>query len=94
MSDMETDLFADTTYGKIALEKIEAQSTISSDFRIYMAEWLNDNTGQQGCMRLFGAEFERPNRGINKGKLTKMIPFSKQVVYVTAKEMRDYEETL
>ena len=94
MNDMEIDLFAETTYGKIALRKIKEQAVISNDFRLYMAEWLNDKKGAYGCMRLFGAEFERPTRGKNKGKLTKIIQHSKQVVYVTAKEMKDFEEKL
>lgn len=37
--DMRNDIFAEFTYGKLALEKIDSKD---QNFRLYLAEWLGD----------------------------------------------------
>lgn len=81
--DMTTDVFADTTYGLIALEKL---GNVPENFRLYDVEWLGDG-GERKVMRVTGAEFRTAKSGINKGKLSVMVPKSKQTAYVTAEEM-------
>jgi hypothetical protein len=82
-SDMTTDIFANTTYGLIALEKL---GVVPDNFRLYEAGWLGDG-GERKVMRVTGAEFRKAKSGPNKGKLSVMIPKTKQSAYVTAEEM-------
>lgn len=82
-SDMTNDIFADTTYGMIALEKL---GMVPDNFRLFEAEWLGGGY-ERKVMRVTGAEFRIAKSGPNKGKLAVIIPKTKQTAYVTAEEM-------
>lgn len=77
------DVFADTTYGKLALEKL---APVGPNFRLYCAGWLGDGT-QRDVMDVTGAEFREAKRGPRKGQLCILIPGTKRTAYVTASEM-------
>jgi len=86
-SDMTVDIFAQESYGKIAIEKLNAVSPLPKNFRLYECGWLG-NTRQ--VMRVTGAEFRPAKSGPNTGKLAVMIPKTKQTAYVTAEEMNSH----
>lgn len=85
--DMRQDLFADTAYGKIALQRIGA---VNPNFRLYSAGWLG-NGRKFGVMSVTGADFRESTRGKTKGQLSIKIPHTSQTVYVTSQEMREFE---
>lgn len=88
--DMRQDLFADTTYGKIALQKIGATNP---NFRLYSAGWLGDGRKFE-VMSVTGANFRELTRGKLKGQLSIKIPHTSQTVHVTSEEMREFEAKL
>lgn len=89
MSDMTVDIFAEYTSGKVALSKMYYTS---ENFRLYEAGWLGDGT-QREVMKISGAEFRKAKSGKNAGKLSILIPGTKQTVHVTIEEIRRYEES-
>ncbi len=87
--DMQTDLFAEFSYGKVALEKIKP---LSPNFRLYSAGWIDTGTPDTWeVMEVSGAEFRPALRGKNKGKLTVMVPYTKRTVHVHVSEMKSHE---
>ncbi len=86
MSDMTEDIFADTTYGKLALQKMKITHP---DFRIYSAGWMGRNNDSD-VMEITGAVFRKSKVG-NSEKLCIIVPFSQVTVYVTSKEISDYD---
>lgn len=87
MACMKTDIFADLTYGKIALKKI---APTDANFRLYKAGWLGDYR-QREIMEVTGAVFREALRGPNKGQLSIMVPNSQRSVHVTAREMDEFD---
>ena len=83
MTDMTTDLFADLSYGKVALQKL---APVDPDFRLYKAGWLGKGNTRE-VMEVTGGLFRKALRGANKGKLSVLVPNSSRSVYVTASEM-------
>ncbi|MEX3555316.1 MAG: hypothetical protein VB131_01375 [Burkholderia gladioli] len=88
--DMQTDLFAEYPFGKIALEKINPQSP---NFRLYSAGWLETGGPPETweVMEVSGAEFREAKSGPNKGKLAIVVPNTKRTVHVHVTEIRAYE---
>jgi len=87
-ADMTTDIFATYTYGKIALNKIaKLPGGIPENFRLYEAGWLGDS---RQVMRVTGAQFRKAKSGPFKGRLSVMVPKTKQAAYVTAEEIEAY----
>lgn len=83
MTDMTTDLFAEYSYGQIALQKL---APVEPDFRLYKAGWLGKGNTRE-VMQVTGGVFRKALRGANKGKLSVLVPNSSRSVYVTASEM-------
>jgi hypothetical protein len=81
--DMTEDIFADQSYGKIALQKI---ASTDPNFRLYLAGWLGDKPPFE-VMEVRGAVFRHATRGPNKGKLSVKVPGTTRTVHVTAGEM-------
>jgi hypothetical protein len=77
------DLFADTTFGKVALAKIKPTDP---NFRLYFAGWLGD-IATADTMKVTGAVFREAKRGPRKGELCIVVPGTKRVAYVTVAEM-------
>ena len=70
--DMSIDIFAETTFGKIAIDKI---AHTDPDFRLYSAGWIGDiNTSE--VMEVKGAVFRRVSTGKNKGSLSIRVPYT------------------
>lgn len=87
--DMTEDLFASTTFGKIALEKIKPQNP---NFRLFCAGWLEDGPPETWeTMKVSGAEFREAKTGPNKGKLSVMLPGTKRTVYIHKMELQAHE---
>ena len=86
--DMSHDLFAEYTFGKIALQKI---APVEPNFRLYLAGWMG-NANQRQVMKISGAVFREPTRGPNKGMLSIMVPKTVRTTYVTADEMKAFEK--
>lgn len=84
---MRYDLFAEFSFGKIALKKIEPESP---DFRLYMFGFTGRGN-QHEEMKVSGAVFREPLRGPNKGTLSIMVPKTSRTVYVTATEIAAFE---
>lgn len=85
--DMREDIFAQETYGKIALQKIKSND---QNFRLYEAGWLGDGRTRE-VMEVTGAVFREALSGKNKGQLTIIVPNTTQKVFVTAREMNEFE---
>lgn len=83
--DMTVDVFADQSYGKIALQKL---APTDPNFRLYLAGWI-ENKPPFEVMEVKGAVFREAKRGPNKGKLSIMVPGTGRKVYVTSAEMDD-----
>lgn len=77
------DLFADTTFGKLALRKL---APIAPNFRLYSAGWMGDGN-QRDVMDVTGAEFREAKRGLRKGEPCIAVPGTTRTAYVTAAEM-------
>lgn len=83
--DMEHDVFAEQSYGKVALQKM---NPVPENFRLYAAGWLGEKPEEFTVMEVTGAEFRTAKSGPNKGKLSIMVPGTKRTVYVTKDEMK------
>lgn len=81
------DLFADTTFGKLALQKL---APIAPTFILYSAGWLGDGN-QRDVMDVTGAEFREAKRGPRKGELCILVPGTQRTAYVTAAEMQAFD---
>jgi len=86
---MDIDVFAETSYGKIALQKI---SPADSDFRLYYAGWMGAANDRQ-VMKVSGAVFRPAKRGRFKGQLHIKVPDTERTAYVTSEEMIAFEES-
>ncbi len=78
---MSTDVFSQTSYGKVALTKM---GEVPEDFRLYECGWMDT---ERSVMEVIGAEFRKAKSGKNKGKVSILIKGTEQRVLVTAKEM-------
>lgn len=85
--DMSEDLFAEESYGKLALQKI---GSIDPNFRLYQAGWLGEGNERE-IMRVTGAVFREALKGPNKGQLSIKIGGTERSVFVTAREMKEYD---
>ncbi|WP_186152051.1 hypothetical protein [Burkholderia gladioli] len=86
--DLRQDPFADTHFGRLALEKIKPTSP---HFRLYEAGWL-ETGGPPDSWEIFeviGAEFREAKRGPNQGKLSIMVPNTRRIVHIHRDELRD-----
>jgi hypothetical protein len=88
--DMRDDLFAEFTFGKVALQKI---APASSGFRLYLAGFVGDKTAPE-VMKVSGAIFREPLRGPNKGMLSIRVPKTSRTAYVTAAEIAAFETSV
>lgn len=88
--DMTKDIFADQSYGKVALQKV---APTEPNFRLYKAGWLGKVNSRE-VMEVTGAVFRQATRGPNKGKLSIMVPGTTRTVHVTAAEMIAAEATV
>jgi hypothetical protein len=88
--DMTIDVFAEYSYGKAALKKI---APTDENFRLYFAGWLGDGLERE-VMKVTGAVFRQCTRGQNKGLLSIKVPDTARTVYVTAKEMAEYDSVV
>jgi hypothetical protein len=88
--DMQKDLFAEFSYGQIAIEKIKPTS---QNFRLYRAGWLETggHPDTWEVMEVTGAEFRAAMTGKNKGKMTIVVPNTRRTAHVHVSEMRAYE---
>ena len=80
---MEIDLFADTSYGKVALQKI---APTNPDFRLYCAGWMGEANDRQ-VMKVMGAVFRPAQRGRFKGQLHIKVTNTERTAYVTSEEL-------
>lgn len=78
------DIFAEYTFGKVALEKF---GEVAEGFRLYEAERMED----ESTIRVVGAVFRPAKTGPNKGKPTVMVKHTKKMTYVTDREIREFE---
>lgn len=85
MSDMKEDVFAETSFGRIALKKLAESAPLNQNFRLFEAGWMEDKVGT--VMEVIGAEFKIAKSGPNKGKMCMMVPGTRRKVYVYAEEM-------
>jgi hypothetical protein len=85
--DMTTDLFAEQTYGKIALQKM---APVDPNFRLYEAGWMGEGN-ERDIMEVKGALFRPALRGQNKGKLSVIVRETSRKVYVTSQEMDAFD---
>lgn len=88
-ADMTTDIFAQESYGKKALEKMrKAHGELHPNFRLFLVEWLGEKPPFE-IMRVVGAQFRKATRGPNKGKLCILVPGSKLTTHLTAAEVKE-----
>lgn len=85
--DMTIDVFADQSYGQVALKKIASDDP---NFRLFEAGWLG-NGQQRDVMEVKGGVFRAALSGINKGKLAILVPDTTRTAYVTSQEMTDFK---
>lgn len=84
---MTVDLFAGYLFGKVALEKIKREFSITENFRLYDAGIVPKKVGH---MKVTGAEFKKAKRGKLKGKLCYLIKGTKITVIVTPEDRDKY----
>ena len=87
-ADMEQDIFADQSYGKIALKKL---APVPENFRLYQAGWFGDKPKDMDVMKVTGAEFRVAKRGKYAGKLSVLVKGTARSVFVTKTEMQALE---
>mgnify|MGYP003146508824 CR=1 FL=1 len=93
-ADMSNDIMGRTSFGIIALEKMEkhartpeAMLTVTnSNFRIFEAGSL-----ATGALKVTGALFRKAECGTNSGKLCVEVPGTRFHAIVTAEEMEAYD---
>ncbi len=78
------DLFKDTTYGKLALAKLQPTG---NNFMLYEAGWLGKNN-ERDVMEVIGATFREAKSGPRKGQVCILVPGTQRTTYVTAEEIR------
>ena len=83
--DMTEDIFADQSYGALALQKL---APADSNFRLYKAGWLGKGDERE-VIAVTGAVFRHATRGPNKGKLSIMVPDTSRTAHVTSAEMSE-----
>ena len=79
-ADMTIDIFAETAYGKVALEKM---GEVPDNFRLYKAGWVDPS-----MMKVTGAKFRKALSGPNKGILSIKVKGTDRVAYVLANEFQ------
>ena len=84
---MEIDIYAEYSFGKIALKKFKSED---SNFRLFCAGIVEKGL-RKGSMSVSGAVFRRAKSGAKKGLLCKIIPGTTRTVHVTIEEIREYE---
>ncbi|MDL5034278.1 hypothetical protein QRD43_20420 [Pelomonas sp. APW6] len=82
---METDLFAETSFGRAALKKL---APVPENFRLYSAEWLGKKPEEWNEMRVTGRVF----RASRSGCLDIPVAGTIQSVIVTRDEMRAVDQ--
>jgi hypothetical protein len=85
MTDMSKDIFADFSYGKVALIKL---APVPEKFRLFSAGWLGEKPADWKTMKVTGAEFREAKSGPQKGKLAIMVQGTQRSAYVTKEEMQ------
>lgn len=85
--DMREDIFAEQSYGKLALQKF---APVDPNFRLYIAGWLGNGKERQ-VMKVTGAVFREALRGVRKGQLVIMVPDTSRSVHLTVEEMDEFE---
>lgn len=85
--DMTEDIFADQSYGALALQKL---APADSNFRLYKAGWLGKGDVRE-VIAVTGAVFRHATRGPNKRKLSIMVPHTSRTVHMTSDEMNEYQ---
>lgn len=85
MPDMTEKVFEQHAYGIAAIKKM---GNVSDNFRLYQCGWVGGPTPEQWHgMECIGAEYRVAQSGVNKGKLSIMIPGTKVSVYVSREEI-------
>lgn len=85
MPDMTGKLFEQHAYGIAAIKKM---GNVSENFRLYQCGWLGGPTPNEWHgMECIGAEFRVAQSGVNKGKLSIMVPNTRRTVYVSREEI-------
>lgn len=81
------DIFAQQSYGKVALAKMKPDNP---DFILYCAGWVGD-IHTTDTMKVEGAVFRAAKSGPNKGKGVIEVKGTRKVAYVTVAEMEAEE---
>lgn len=84
--DMTTDVFAQQTYGQIALQKMQP---LPENFRLFKAGWLGDGTARE-VMKVTGGEYRVAKSGKNKGLLSVLFKGTEKYCFVTWDEMANF----
>ncbi|WP_216368210.1 hypothetical protein [Aeromonas media] len=84
MAENPHGIYADYPFGKAALARL---APLPENFVLYEAELLGEGNG----MKVTGAVFRAAKRGPKKGKLTIMVPGTKEVVYLSVEEINKYD---
>lgn len=85
--DMQKDIFAEQSYGKIALQKL---GPVPENFRLFEAGWLGKRPEEFHVMKVAGAEFRMAKSGPNKGKLSILVKGTQRSAFVTKEEMQAF----
>lgn len=91
--NMDDDVFADQTFGKIALQKLKKIGPLHPSFRLYEAGWLEQHPPFE-TMKVTGSRFRVALRGPREGQLCMKVPATDRTVYVTAAEMKAFEKKM
>lgn len=83
-ADMSKDIFAETQYGKLALEKL---APVPENFRLFEAGWLGKRPEDWRVMCVKGAEFRVAKTGPRKGTLSIMVKGTERSVCLTREEI-------
>ena len=89
MGDMTKDVFAEHTFGKLALKKM---GQVPGNFRLYIAGMYPEPPKEWQSMKVTGAEFREAKKGPSKGKLAVLIPGTQRTVHVPRLEIEQFDQ--
>lgn len=86
------NIFADTAFGKAALEKL---SPVEEGFMLFECGWVGKTIKElkdNGLMKCTGAVFREAKNGKNKGKRTVIVKGTERSTFITRQEILRFSE--
>ena len=86
------DIFADTAFGKAALNKLKP---IQEGFMLFECGWVGNTPAEvkdTGLMKCKGAVFREAKTGKNKGKRSVLVKGTERSTFITREEILSFND--